>query len=279
MSSSHRRPQALDVEGLLEAEAAAAVAHVVAERRRVEHHPPIRREPEPRADLGAARIAVGAREHVVARVARLEHLALDRIRAPEDRRREAVGGEDVLPVDHVAVPVALEAADRVAQVRDVEAELLERRAVPGLQAELIRAALEPVGEVVVGHDEAGARHRLVVLTAVRAQHRRGVGDAAHAVRDHPEVVERQLAADELLVDRARVVGVLPPAEARVDDGVAQRRLAAGGIRGVAQPALLAHARARRGRGRAATNRIASPSGAMPSRNGLWSTTVSTGSSS
>ena len=42
--------------------------------------------------------------------------------------------------------------------------------MPGLQADLVRPAREPVREVVVGDDVARAGHRLVVLAAALAQH-------------------------------------------------------------------------------------------------------------
>ena len=55
------------------------------------------------------------------------------------------------------------------------------------------------------------------------------------------MLERRAAAHELLVDRARAVGVLAAEEARVDDGVAQRLAAAGGVDGAAQAPLVVEA--------------------------------------
>ena len=74
--------------------------------------------------------------------------------------------------------------------------------------------------------------------AARVARRRDVGGA---VLDDPQVLERRAAAHELLVDRARAVGVLAPAEARVDDGVAQRLGPLRQVGGLAQAALVVRA--------------------------------------
>ena len=110
--------------------------------------------------------------------------------------------------------------------------------MPGLHADLVGAAREPVGEVVVGHDVARPRHRLVVLAAAFAQHHGGVGNRALAVAHDPEVPQRRVAAHELLVDRARVVGVLAAAEAREDHAVLERAVAARDVDLRAQSLLL-----------------------------------------
>ena len=82
----------------------------------------------------------------------------------------------------------------------------------------------------------------MVLAAALAQHGRAVRDRGLAVAHDPQVLERRAAAHELLVDRARAVGVLPAEEAGVDDRVAQRtRLGSASYAVAPQPALVERA--------------------------------------
>ena len=230
--------QPVDVELLLEPVAVARVDDVIAVRRCIEHGAHALGDAEPPAHVRAGGVAVRAGQLVVARVAGLEHLALDRIGLADERRGETVGREDVLPVANAHVPLALEAPHHAAGLGHVETQSLERRAVPGLQARLIVAAAEPLGEVVVVDDVARGGERFVVLAAAVAERDRRGWDLAHPVPHDPVVLQGRAAADQLLVDCARVVGVLPAPEARVHDRVAQRRLAPRRIGGLVQPALV-----------------------------------------
>src|SRR5690242_13274137 len=53
----------------------------------------------------------------------------------------------------------------------VAADVLDRRAVPGLHAHLVLTGAEPLRHEAVGHDVAGAGQRLVVLPAALADDR------------------------------------------------------------------------------------------------------------
>src|SRR5262249_59755369 len=110
--------------------------------------------PEPLARPPAALVGVGTGEDVVARGAGLQqrHLLAQPVRAAQDRRRGAVGRDDVLPVARLLLPVGGEVALVVVQCNRVEPLLLERCAVPRLQAHLILAAPEPGREMIVRDD-------------------------------------------------------------------------------------------------------------------------------
>jgi hypothetical protein len=71
--------------------------------------------------------------------------------------------------------------------------------------------------VVVGHDVTGACISLVVLATELAHRNCGVRDSAGGVSHDPEVLERRVATEELLVDGARAARVLPAAETVVED--------------------------------------------------------------
>ena len=93
------------------------------------------------------------------------------------------------------------------------------------------------------------------------------------------MLERRVAADELLVDRARAVGVLPAEEAGVHDGVPQTLAAARRVHGLAQAALVVPPALVLVQVSRTTITAASSSGITPSANGLWPTTISSGSRS
>ena len=154
---------------------------------------------------------------------------------------------------------------------------LERRPVPGLQAHLVRPALEPVGEVVVGDDEARRGERLVVLAAALAQHRRRSPARGSGRRARPtgaRAARRAARAPRGSRAGCRSTGARGSSRRR------RRRAAARSAPAVgrrAQAALVEAAALVLVEVALRPTSSASPSAERPSANGLWSTTVASGS--
>ena len=219
-----RRAQALEVQVQVQPVAAAAVDDLVAERRRVQHRRAARRGCRA---AGAARRPASSRSG--ARRARRCADSRSRASRPRSRRRAAGSASRSGWARRRTASCARCSSQWLSKRRLVLciAETSKPSRLSGVPCQVCThtwsvAAPEPVGEVVVDDDVARPRERLVVLAAALAQPTAPGGHVRLAVRDHPQVLERRAAAHQLLVDRARAVGVLAPAEARVDDGVAQR---------------------------------------------------------
>src|SRR6266511_4659833 len=78
--------------------------------------------------------------------------------------------------------------------------------------------------MVVAHDVASGRVDLVVVLAELAHGDGRAGRDAAAVSHDPEMLERRIAANQLLVDTSGVVGVLPSSEAVVEHDIAEPTL-------------------------------------------------------
>ena len=171
------------------------------------------------------RSASAAAQHVVPRVARLEHLAVVAERPAHDGRAERVGREQQIPLGDVGGQ-HVEVADPADELRlgDVKADLLQRRAVPGLHVELAVPLVVVQAHVVVrDHVPRPAKGLKVVLGP--GQHGPGSVRRGHrVVRDRPDVLTVVPAAAQFLRDRERVVSALLSLPADEHHRVAQREL-------------------------------------------------------
>src|SRR4029077_3560792 len=95
------------------------------------------RQAEAVAEALGVSAEIGPRQLVVTRVAGLDDLAVQRVRTAQDRGREAVRRHDVLPVRGLAVEPAQLRARGLLELRHVEADSLQRRTVPRLDAHLV----------------------------------------------------------------------------------------------------------------------------------------------
>src|SRR5213078_3975039 len=128
-------PRPLQVDPQVEPVPAGGVELVVTPGRDVHHHSLAVGDAQPAPYLPGQRPAAG--EDVVTRVPVLADLALVPERAPEDRGAERVLRQQQVPLADVGSQ-AVEVGGAAGELRaaDVEADLLQRGPVPGLQVDL-----------------------------------------------------------------------------------------------------------------------------------------------
>ena len=178
--------------------------------------------PSRAADVGGARGPVlGAVEDVVARVAGLEHRAVVAERPPEDVGGVGVRGHERVPLRDLLGELLEVVLVRHLQVLDVEADPLERRAVPGLAVAGALALRVVLGHRVVAHDPARPAEGAVVGPAPGDDRLDAVGHLDPVVLDRPDEAAGVAAAHELLEDGARVVAVLPALPRLEEHGVGE----------------------------------------------------------
>ncbi len=216
---------------------AEAVVEVVPVGRRIEHDS-LPLDAEQALHVLRQPLPVRTEQEIRARQPGLEHLSSNREGVLEDRRRDRRRRQHVLPVLRLLAQHSPVRAERRRPVGQRVAEPLEREPVPRLDAGLVGPAQEPARPVVVGNDVAGTGERLVVLPASLAQRDGCLRHPKGLVAHDPEMLEGRAPAHELLVDRARAVGVLAAAEAVVDHRVAQIEHALRRIERAPEPTLV-----------------------------------------
>ncbi len=219
-------PRLFGVQAQIELELPLPVCQVIAPGGGVEHDLLAVRQPDACPDLLGPCREVGCVEVVVAGIAGLDDLARIPHGALEDRGAEPVGGHQHVPAAGLLLELGVVLRIELRRV-DVQADLLQHGAVPGLDDDLPRPALDPVGEMGVGHDVPAAGQRVVPLGSPEADLLGGGRQVHLSVPDQPQVLDIRVAPEQFLVDGARAVGVLLAVVADVEHGVAQRLLPAG----------------------------------------------------
>src|SRR5207342_3236797 len=127
----------------------------------------------------------------------------------EDERAERVGRYQRIPFGNVltsSIVISIGAGEL--RALDIEADPLQRCAMPGLQVELPGWLAVPVRLQQVAHDETCPRRELVMLTAVTDHDAATIWHGELAVAGDPHALQPGVTAPQLLVDGARVAGVL-----------------------------------------------------------------------
>ena len=217
-------PGSLQVQAHVEPVPAAVGVHlVVPPGGRVQHDPFPVGQPEPVPDPRGHVRRVGPAQQVVARVAVLADLPVVPERAAHDRGAERVRREQQVPLRDVPGQVVevRRPADEL-RVGDVEADPLQRRAVPGLQVDLAVALAERGLHVVVGDQVPRPGQRLVVLLGAAEHPGAALGHRHRPVGDRPQVLAVIAPAAQFLRDAERVVPALLALPADEEDRVAHR---------------------------------------------------------
>src|SRR5260370_12542635 len=132
-------------------EAAVRGEGVVPPRGRVEDDFLSGRQAEPPADLRGEQVSLRVSWQVGGGIAGRDDLAVEAERVPEDRWGERVLGQQHVPAGGVLPDqVGIDQAAGELRPPDVKADALERRSVPGLQADLMVSFSEPGGRQIVG---------------------------------------------------------------------------------------------------------------------------------
>ena len=91
---------------------------------------------------------------------------------------------------------------------NIEADPLQRRAMPGLQVELSGWLAVPVRLQHVAHDEPCPRRELVMLAAATDHDAAAIWHRELAVARDPDALQPAVTVPQFLVDRPRVARVL-----------------------------------------------------------------------